>query len=222
MLLVDTESLRIHGLTNNPFRTNCFIIETNEGAFVIDPAGDGALLTVYLQQREINIQFLIATHYHFDHVSAAHFLLEKGIGKTLFIHPNESQILKHAGTYSLLLEKKMFFQAQKISLDYEYLEESINKMGFGVKHLPGHTPGHIILFTKDKKFLFSGDMIINNLLRTPRTFIAENKEELYNSTLQMLELFSDNTIIFPGHGKVSLMEVERLYNAKINQICSVN
>jgi hydroxyacylglutathione hydrolase len=219
MILLDTKSIRIHGLTVSPYKTNCFIVETQEGSFIIDPAGDGKAIAEYLWLQKISVQFLIATHYHFDHVSAAHTLQKFGIGETLYLHPDERPNIKQANTYSLLLEKRAFKKPQSITLIDENFENHLKKMGFLMKHLPGHTPGHIILYTRDEKVLFPGDLIINNLLNISLTLFTEDKKKLRHSILQILDLFLDTTVIFPGHGRPSLMEVERRYNSKINIIC---
>lgn len=60
--------MNIKCLTLGPLKTNCYIIEVDQGTIIIDPAYNADLI-----QKEIGnkkILTILITHYHFDHIGA--------------------------------------------------------------------------------------------------------------------------------------------------------
>jgi len=67
---------------------------------------------------------------------------------------------------------------------------------------PGHTEGHICLFEPTKKFLFSGDHILNEI--SPNIIGWQENRNPLDEYLQSLELelfAKDIDLVFPGHRK---------------------
>ncbi len=96
-----------------------------------------------------------------------------------------------------------------------WLEEG-DKVTFGnqvidVIHTPGHTPGHVVLFSEQARMAFVGDVLFNGAIgRTDfpqgdfNTLIASIKTKLW-------PLGSDVTFV-PGHGPESTFGRERASN----------
>ena len=60
--------MNIKCLTLGPLKTNCYVIEVDQGTIIIDPAYNADLI-----QKEIGnkkILTILITHYHFDHIGA--------------------------------------------------------------------------------------------------------------------------------------------------------
>ena len=101
---------------------------------------------------------------------------------------------------------------EKIKGDYK----EGDKVTFGnqvidVIHTPGHTPGHVVLFSEQARLAFVGDVLFNGAIgRTDfpqgdfNTLIASIKTKLW-------PLGSDVTFV-PGHGPESTFGRERASN----------
>ena len=65
---------------------------------------------------------------------------------------------------------------------------------------------------------FTGDIIINNLLSKLRTARGEEQDGMRAAFDFIESFFSPRTLILPGHGKLTLLEVELAYNPTINRL----
>lgn len=81
---------------------------------------------------------------------------------------------------------------------------------------PGHSLGHTMLHIPQEKLLFSGDLLFNNAVGRVDLPWA-NGEQLAQS-LRMLEDFPDNTVVLPGHGKMTTMGKERKENRALQRV----
>jgi len=222
MLVLSDAVRQVHTLKLGALGTNCYIIVVPGSSFVIDPVGEASIIIDYLLQNRIRPDFCVVTHAHFDHIGAAAELIEAGLARTLFIHPGDRVELTRCRTYAHIIAKKKITlpSKDKISWFDGNTEEFLGKLGFGFHHFPSHTPGSCILYTLDRKLLFSGDIIIHNFIPHLRTALGESKEGLRKAFDFIASFFPNRTIIFPGHGKLSLVETEMNCNPKIRSIRS--
>ena len=64
----------------NIWMTNCYLIEGEKGAVVIDPGYKREVLLEFLKENEDKERLIILTHGHFDHIGGAEYLrLETGV-----------------------------------------------------------------------------------------------------------------------------------------------
>lgn len=126
---------------------------------------------------------LFLTHSDHDHIGCSH-LFEK-----VLMHPDE---------YSNYLR-----QAKVKHFNYTPIEDgqllSFNDRKMQVVHLPGHTPGSLVLFDQDHGHLFSGDTIADSAIYL---FGQERNIKQYIDSLRRLEALNlDIRWIFPSHGR---------------------
>ena len=94
-------------------------------------------------------------------------------------------------------------------------EVKIGNQILGVRHCPGHTPGHIIFFHEKAKLAVVGDVIFQGSIGRsdlPRG----NHEELVNSIVRELWPLGDEMTFIPGHGPLSTFGQERLTNPYVS------
>lgn len=80
---------------------------------------------------------------------------------------------------------------------------TVGSFEFEVINTPGHSPGHICLYEKTKKMLFSGDQVLLEI--TPNiSFHPQSGENPLKDFLDSLERLAglDVNFVFPGHGPV--------------------
>ncbi len=142
-----------------------------------------------------DLEYIILTHYHFDHVLGVPKLKEITKAK-IMIHEMDVNFLN--------------FKPDKSLKDNEILNLGDYKLK--VIHTPGHTPGSICLYEQKSKILFSGDTVFayGNIGRTDLP--GGSIEELRESIKKLSKI--NVKILYPGHGEIAYKEV----NEQINQI----
>lgn len=80
-----------------------------------------------------------------------------------------------------------------------------------VIHTPGHSPGHCCFYERDRKYLYSGDLIYSGCLDA--FYPSTNPKEFWESVrkIQSLEI----NRIFPGHHhlSISVSIIDKIENA---------
>ena len=63
--------MRIYTYSLGELQANCYLLENEGKAIIIDPADDASFLLEEIQRKNLELVALLATHGHFDHVMAA-------------------------------------------------------------------------------------------------------------------------------------------------------
>ena len=66
--------MNIITIPNGTLQANCYIVETEHAAVVIDPGYMERQLSSYVAENPNKIKFIMLTHRHFDHLAAANAL----------------------------------------------------------------------------------------------------------------------------------------------------
>jgi len=182
-------------------QTNCYLVydqETKEG-IIIDPAGEAAFLSEQILREKIDLQAIIATHGHFDHVLGA-WELQLNFSLPLLVHPKDVFLVKKmAQSASWWLKRKIIERPpEKIKAIQEGDKITIGKTLFKVIDAPGHSPGGICLYAKKENVLFTGDTLFAQGVGRTDFLYASSKD--LNKSLVKLSLLPPETIIYPGHG----------------------
>ncbi|MDE3117344.1 MAG: MBL fold metallo-hydrolase, partial [Pseudomonadota bacterium] len=90
-------------------------------------------------------------------------------------------------------------------------EVTVGEALLGVRHCPGHTPGHVIFYNRAAKLAFVGDVLFKGSIG--RTDLpGGNFEQLIRSITQNLWPLGDEMRFVPGHGETSTFGFERKTN----------
>ncbi|MCX7778953.1 MAG: MBL fold metallo-hydrolase [Patescibacteria group bacterium] len=164
-----------------PLITNCYLIYSNNELAIIDPGDEVEKILEEIKKTKARPKYIILTHYHFDHVSAAKNLKEKTGAKILY-HKKEENFLNFSAD-QYLTEKK---------------EIKIGQESLKIIHTPGHTAGSICLLGKNE--IFTGDTLFEN--GYGRTDLAGGSEEdLKDSLNKLSQILKPEMIVYPGHGE---------------------
>lgn len=200
----------LESLPTGPLQVNCYILgcETTRQAAVIDPGGDVAQILALLKQLNLNLQLVINTHGHFDHVGGNSQLLA-ATGADLLLHQADSQLLasadKHAAAYGMKTDSSP--APQRLLKGGEQLQ--LGELQIDVLHTPGHTPGGICLLVEDQ--LVVGDTLFaGSIGRTDLP--GGDHQTLINSIREKLLTLPDATAAHPGHGPSTTIGREKRYN----------
>jgi len=191
--------MKVEKIVVGQLQTNCYLVwdeESLEGV-VIDPGDDADYILRRAGDFNLSLQFILATHGHFDHVLGV-AELKLALNIPFLIHQKDLFLLKRAG------KTAKFFtgvESGPVLPPDGFIKEG-DEIKFGKESLkiietPGHTPGSVSFYSLG--FLFSGDLIFaEGVGRTD--FAYSSKEELQNSIKKILNLPKE-TIIYPGHGE---------------------
>ena len=189
--------------------TNCYVIkdeETNE-AMVIDPGGDAEKISNMLDILEVKLKYIYLTHCHADHIGAVKQIQNKYGGKIL-IHRNGAENLENDNIVlaSCIGEDKIILEADSRVDDEDILH--VGNIEFKVLYTPGHTNCSTSLYCEKYKMLFSGDTIFRGTWG--RTDLPTSSlEQIMDSITKKILVLPDDTIIYPGHGKSSMIKEEK-------------
>ncbi len=150
----------------------------------------------YTQEQGLRIDWILETHVHADHLSAAPYLQER-LGGKIGIGANITIV---QDTFGKVFNEGTEFQRDGSQFDQLFTEGDsihIGQMRADVLHTPGHTPACLTYVIGDAAFV--GDTLFMPDFGTARCdFPGGSAEDLYASIQKILAL-PDETRIFVGH-----------------------
>lgn len=192
------------------YAANCYLIysEAKRDGIIVDPGGDADSIIDYIKRENLNIDKIILTHGHGDHIGGVIELKEK-LGAKVMIHKDDVELLKDG---SKNLSTTMSMGAIEIQPDIELNDGDIIEFGefkAEVIHTPGHTKGGICLKIEDK--LITGDtLFVGSVGRTD--LLGGDHNKLIKSIKEKLMILPDEIEVLPGHGGSSTIGHERKSN----------
>ena len=189
--------------------TNCYIVqdEKSKETMVIDPAGDVDKIVEILDILNAKLKYIYLTHCHGDHIGGVTELKERKGGKIL-AHRNAAENLLDP---NISLTTYIGFEGLVIKVDSRVDDGDLIHLGnleFRVIHTPGHTSGGSCLYCEEEKLLFSGDTLFRGTWG--RTDVPTgNFEDVINSITKKMMILPDETIVYPGHGKSTMIREEK-------------
>ncbi len=186
-------------VVSDPKTKKCAIVDTvldyDMSAGRITYASADAIIE-YVKTEGLEAEWVIETHVHADHLSAAPYIQERlggklGIGKNITVVQEVFGKVFNAGTA---------FERDGSQFDALFEDGdtfTIGTMNASVIHTPGHTPACLTYVIEDAAF--TGDTIFMPDYGSARCdFPGGSAEELYNSVQRIFEL-PDDTTIFVCH-----------------------
>ncbi|OPJ56775.1 MBL fold metallo-hydrolase [Alkalithermobacter paradoxus] len=195
------------------YGVNCYIIGDNETkkCAVIDPGGNHKEILDEIDKSELDLEYIILTHGHGDHIGAVKELKDSTDAKIL-AHKEEKYILNNK---EFNLTSIMSCEDVEIEADI-YLNDK-DKIGVGnleleIIHTPGHTPGCICIKVGD--VIFTGDTLFAGSIG--RTDLEGGDYNTILNSLDKLAKLQDDLTVFPGHGPATRIGIEKVTNSFIN------
>ena len=151
------------------------------------------------------------THGHLDHVGGAETLAAQL--NIPIIGPEKED----AFWLDAMQQQCDMFGFPKVDsfLPTHWLEEGnvveVGNIKLDVLHIPGHTPGHVVLFDAVSKQLIAGDILFNGSVGRS-DFPRGNHEQLITGIKQKLLTLPEETVVFPGHGPTTTIGREKVSN----------
>jgi len=195
--------------------TNCYLVscKKTKKTAVIDPGGEDEveLILNFLQKNKFDLEYVINTHGHIDHI-AGNKLLKAKTEASLLIHRLDADMLINSNkNFSSFMGKEICSPPADKLLE-EGDEISLGILKLKIIHTPGHTPGGISLILDN--IVFTGDTLFaGGIGRTDLS--GGSYQDLIKSIKEKLLILGDDKIIYPGHGPDSSIGEERRRNPYI-------
>lgn len=205
--------MKYYQLPLGPLGTNCYIVMNEKKECIIfDPGEEGVKLVQFIKSNQLKPLAVLLTHAHFDHIGAVDDVRD-AFGIEAYIHEKEKKWL--ADPILNGSQKFMMRTATKQRPAEHIISEEgtlkISDFIFEVFETPGHSPGSISFYLREAGYLFSGDVLFKGSVG--RTDLAGGSMDvLMKSIEQKILTLPRNTIVFPGHGEITLIEDEVDYN----------
>ncbi|MDE7160871.1 MAG: MBL fold metallo-hydrolase [Muribaculaceae bacterium] len=199
------------------FGINTYVVwdpATRECA-VVDPGMINAVeekaLADFIAREKLTVTHLINTHLHVDHAVGNRFVTET------FDVPVEAHEADAVLGANLAQQAAMFGIAERVSdvkVGHRLEEGDVIHIGEGelkVLHVPGHSPGSVVLYDAKDDFLIAGDVLFRGSVGRADlpggdmgTLISGIKGKLLGLPPQ--------TVVYPGHGPATTIGEEKLMN----------
>ncbi len=154
------------------------------------------LVINYIKENNLELEWILETHIHADHLTAASYIKEK-LGGKIAIGSLITKVLEFWVPFFNISHDTPIDGSQFDKLFDDGERFLIGNLEVKVIHTPGHTPACVSYLVGDS--IFSGDAIFTPQIGTARTdFPGGSAKTLYESIKKILNL-SENTKIFVGH-----------------------
>ncbi len=158
-----------------------------------------------------DVKTIVLTHCHIDHVGGA-YELKKLTGAKIAVHRDDADFVAGKKTFApprsaasvLFKAVSPFFKATPVQPDI-ILEDNdaigSNSGKFTVIHAPGHTPGSIAIYDKERKVIFVGDTVrfVKGKIEGSIKQFTWDKTKAKQSIEKISQL--DFDILLSGHGE---------------------
>ena len=196
-----------------PFQQNCTLIwdeDTGKGV-VIDPGGDVDKILEVLEHEKIEVERILITHGHIDHVGGAVELRDALDVDVEGPHEADRMLMDRVAEQAIQFGVP---SAKPVEPDRWLVEGDtvdVAGMKFEVLHCPGHAPGHVVFVNREAKFAILGDVLFNGSIG--RTDLpGGDHETLLASIRDKILPLGDDVAFLCGHGNHSTIGEERRNN----------
>jgi glyoxylase-like metal-dependent hydrolase (beta-lactamase superfamily II) len=207
--------LNLQAFVFNPFQENTYLLyNAKNECWIVDPGMYGPEETNhfidFLTANKFKPQAIINTHTHIDHILGAQALIDAykipfGMHKTDI--PVLNSAIASAALFGIELKKAPvpdFYipDGKPLSLGVDDVE---------VRFTPGHSPGSIVFYYPEGKWVIGGDVLFAGSIG--RTDLPGGDfNTLINSIRTQLFSLPFNTTVYPGHGPSTTIEIEKKHN----------
>lgn len=200
--------LQVTAMPLGALDTNCYVLNSDREAVVIDPGGDAHEILSFLETGKLTLERVLNTHLHFDHIQGNADLVA-ATGVSVMANPKDAYLLD-----TELGGGGMWGFPRTPPFAIEALEEgelTLLDTTCRVLATPGHSPGSLSFYFESLGAVFVGDLLFyRSVGRTD--FPGSSERELMRSVRTKIFTLPEDTVVYPGHGPETTVGQERLNN----------
>lgn len=206
-----------------PFQQNTRVVscERTREAICIDPGEPSQEVVEYIRKNELDLQAIVITHGHLDHCGGTSALAKEFPDAEILLHRDEMSLYEKLRQQPLLIGI-MPDQAKAMGMEYDdppeptrFLEDGemlqVGDLRFLVRHVPGHTLGHIVLAEQNEKAVLTGDCLFSGSIGRS-DLPGGDHDQLIASIKEKVLTLGDDFTVYCGHGPETTIGRERMMN----------
>ncbi len=204
--------LHVEPFVSPAFAQNGYVVWQDDATFAVavDPGADAGRMADYLADNGLFCEAILLTHAHLDHIEGVAELVGR-TGAATYLHADDlvlyERVQQQAAMFGL--------EAQRQPAVDNTLEHG-QRLRFGaieleVRHVPGHSPGHVLFYSAAGGFALVGDVVFaGSIGRTDLP--GGSMSTLLRSIRSHVLTLPAETVLYSGHGPATSVERERVGN----------
>ena len=205
--------LAVDSFVLGPFQSNCYVVRSERGApeaAVVDPGDDPTALRLDLARMATTVGGILVTHTDVDHIGGVAALAD-GTGADVWAPADEVEDLR-AGTPRGGFPVAPHEPAHTVSGGDVI---TVAGIAFEVIDVPGHSRGHVAFHSGGE--LFAGDLLFAGSVGR-YDLPGGDWETLLESIRSLVNRFSPETVVYPGHGPATTLGRELQTNPFLGEL----
>jgi glyoxylase-like metal-dependent hydrolase (beta-lactamase superfamily II) len=208
----------VRSFTVGPAAENTYIVRRDgaDRGLVIDPGDEADRILGAIEQLGIEIEAILITHCHFDHIGAVAPVAE-ATKAPVYCPQIEVPVLADIMAF---VPWPGFGPYESYDADETVAGgERLELAGFGIDVMftPGHSPGHVSYSIADEAALFSGDVLFQGSVGRV-DLPGGNGPTLMETLRNLVESLPEHTTVYPGHMGITTLGAERATNPFLTEL----
>ncbi len=204
--------MQIKSYPNGIFGATTYLVydETSLEGAIIDCTSSVDEIKNEIEEKNINLKYILITHGHFDHVYCIKDIKEKFPSAHVLMHKDDISLLNRVPAQcSMAGIPGISVPCIDGLLDENSKNLLLGKEEIKIIHTKGHSKGGVCYLIKD--VLFSGDTLFAESIGRCDLFGGDFKE-IEQSIRKKLFILDDSITVYPGHGHKTTIGHEKKYN----------
>ena len=202
----------LEALTVGPLQENCYLVgdEGMGAGALVDPGDEAARIALAVEQTGLEIDRILITHAHIDHVGAVAALVDEYACPVL-MHAEAEPMLQQLPIHARMMGLRF---GKVPAVDRHIEDEEVLEVGalrLRALYTPGHAPGHLAFYVEGAGLVLSGDTLFAGSVGRTDLF-GGDMDLLMRSINQRLMTLPDETRVYSGHGPQTTIGDERAHN----------
>jgi hydroxyacylglutathione hydrolase len=204
--------VHVRTIVSPGFGQNAYIAwrDGADAAVCFDPGSHVPGMLAVLREHDLTLAAILLTHAHLDHVEGVAQLV-RATGAPVHLHAADRFLYDNASRQGQQFGVHVD-ETPPVDHELEHGQRlEVAGITFAVRHVPGHSPGHVLFYVEDAGCAFVGDVVFQGSIG--RTDLpGGDYDTLIRAIREHVLSLPDETVLYTGHGPHTTPGHERATN----------